>query len=49
MNKRLPKSERVDVVNIWNHGIVLNVKEVLFNARVLVLIVFRQIDLLGGR
>jgi len=34
VNKRLPKSERVDVVNIWNRGIVLNVKEVLFPMRV---------------
>ena len=34
VNKRLPKSERVEVVNIWNRGIVLNVKEVLFPMRV---------------
>ena len=34
VNKRLPKVERIDVVNIWNRGVVLNVKEFLFPMRV---------------
>ena len=34
VNKRLPKDERVAAVNIWNRGIVSNLKEVLFPMRV---------------